>query len=113
MIMTKLCVLSLRYIKYRLTTGDHHRLPYKKHLESVTILGLPVSVCSELHFLSDSCQVAKGKAVGWSRYVTISPATFPIAAPADDLRAGTGIVRAGSRPSPALRASSSRAQPHG
>ena len=85
-------MLSLQCVEYRLTSGDHHRLPYKKRFEGVTILGLPVSVCSELHLLSDSCQVAKGKAVGWSRYVTVFPSLFPVAAPADDLRVGSGMA---------------------
>ncbi len=107
-------MLSLRCIKDRLTSGDHHRLPCKKHSESVAILGLPVSVCSELHFLSDSRQVAKGKAVGWSRYVTVFPPVLPVAAPADDLRVGTGRVRAESCPlqlQAVMRASLIKQQP--
>lgn len=92
-------------VKYRLTGGDHYRSPYKKDLESVTILGLPVSVCSEHRFRPDSCHVAKGKAVGWSRYVPVFPPLFPVAAPADHLQVVAGVVRPKKSPSAGFRAS--------
>ena len=92
-------------VKYRLTGGDHYRSPYKKDLESITILGLPVSVCSEHRFLPDSCHVAKGKAVGWSRYVPVFPPLFPVAAPADHLQVVAGVVRPKKSPSAGFRAS--------
>jgi hypothetical protein len=92
-------------VKYRLTSGDHHGLPYKKHLESVTILGLPVSVCSEHRFLPDGCHVTKGKAVGWSRYVPVFPPLFPVAAPADHLQVVAGVVRPKKSPVAGFRAS--------